>query len=138
VPQLAQTTISLTEAERERAAGAWIDCRGNKRIPAQEFHHDDGRIEYGQAAIRAGMRWIDSMHAPRRRSPVRTVAIITPRPREHRPGGARRSASSSSTSSSDPGDPDPDDGDGLRHVSIPLADELNRIADRLRARGGVG
>jgi hypothetical protein len=60
--------------------------------------------------------------------------------REHRPGSTRRTASSSSTSSADPGDPDPEPEPpgGLQHVSIPLAAELNRIADRLRARGGVG
>jgi hypothetical protein len=61
------------------------------------------------------------------------------RSRERRPGTARRTSSSSITSGQDPSDPEPPStGDGLHHVSIPLADELNRIAERLRARGGVG
>lgn len=41
-------------------------------------------------------------------TPVRTVAIIKPRQREHRPAAARRSASSSTSSGSDPGDLDAD------------------------------
>jgi hypothetical protein len=34
--------------------------------------------------------------------------------------------------------PDPSGSGELRHISGPLTAELNRIASRLRARGGVG
>lgn len=37
-----------------------------------------------------------------------------------------------------PGSDDDPPSEHLCHVSIPLADELSRIADRLRARGGIG
>jgi hypothetical protein len=141
--------------------GTWIDCRGNVRVPSQEFHYDDGRVVYGQEAIQAGMRWIDGMQEHNRRvlrklSPLqlhmlerrlrtggstqtpRAVAIITPRTRDRERHPSRRTAAFSSTSSSDPGDPDPPGAGELRHISGPLAAELNRIAARLRTRGGVG
>src|SRR5215218_622228 len=81
------------------------------------------------------------------------AAIVRPRARERRPAETRRAASSSSTSSSDPGPadadleaarlwPDPpkelvEDGGTVR-TNDPLSDELSRLAERLRARGGLG
>ena len=127
--------------------GTWIDCRGNVRVPSQEFHYD-GRVLHGQDAIQAGMRWIDDMQehnriARQRRRP-RVVAIVKPRTtggREShstRPGHRRTRPTQAGASSDDDGPAEPSAESDLRHISEPLGDELNRIADRLRARGGIG
>jgi hypothetical protein len=81
----------------------------------------------------------------RTRRPHRS-RVLRPRARvrqSHRARpGHRRAGATSSTSSQDPSsdsDSEPPRRRGeLRHVSEPLADELTRIAARLRARGGVG
>ena len=77
--------------------GTWVDCRGNVRTPSQEFHADDGRVVYGQAAIRAAMRWIGG-----KRPLGRVIAMIRPRERS---AARRRAMGRSTTSGSDPGEP---------------------------------
>jgi hypothetical protein len=78
--------------------------------------------------------------APIRTRRPRRNRVLRPRARVRQ--SHRRTGASSRTASPDPGsDPDsepPRRGGNLRHISEPLADELNRIAARLRARGGVG
>jgi hypothetical protein len=109
--------------------GTWIDCRGNVRVPSQEFHHDDGRIEHGQAAIQAGMRWIDSMQAQRRRVSSAPARVAAPsarqRPRERR----EQRHTARSTSSGDSGDADEPPGRrGLRPIGDILADTFHWLA----------
>jgi hypothetical protein len=75
----------------------------------------------------------------RRPGPSRPRPAPRQRTREYRPVATHRAASSSSTSSADPPDDDGDCSSGeLRHISEPVAAELARIAERLRASGGVG
>ncbi len=97
---------------------------------------DDGTI------IGAGRTTV-IQHEARRRVTRTVTRPAQRRNGERRPRIARRTASSSRTASSDPGssaDPEPaqPSGDGLRHIRNPLAAELARIAERLRAKGGVG
>ena len=155
-----KSSIRLAEAHR---AGNEHDCRVREALaarPPRPAVTEEGREESGKALLAMAQAYERDPRPPMMheanpdrpkfptlrewvRAPARAprvVAIIT-RAREHRPAGTRRSASSSTTSSSDPGD-DPSDehhrrGE-LRHISEILADELNRIADQLRARGGVG
>ncbi len=82
-------------------------------------------------------------HAASRDPLIATTAPRQPRAREHRPGVRRRSSSSSRSSGNDPSDSSDSDLEAepageLRPVSDSLAAELARIAERLRARGGVG
>lgn len=128
--QVSTTSIGLTEAERVAPSRGRSKCvLGGREAPI------------GQMSWLCGMVEREQRHARRRffaeRARPRDVAVITPRARdrERRPARTRRTASSSTTSGSDPGDSEPP---RLRHVSEVLADELARIADRLRARGGIG
>ena len=129
----------------------WVDKFGRVRISTQEFHDDDGNIVYGQDAIQAGCAWIDDIQEHNRRvlssRPLRVVAIIKPRTtrtiggREShstRPGHRRTRTTQARASSDDDGPAEASAESDLRHISGPLADELDRIADRLRARGGIG
>lgn len=98
---------------------------------------DRSAAEAREQAKRSKVRATQATSAAWRARQQRPVLTAS---RERRPAATRRASSSSSTSSSDPGDPDADaePPGGLRPIGEPLAAELARIADRLRARGGVG
>jgi hypothetical protein len=102
------------------------------------------KVRHGKTVERSVRRYRGREDVRRLRTQRQTnhpTGHLRPRARERRPTATHRTASSSTTSSADPGDADldaePASGE-LRPIGDPLAAELARIADRLRARGGVG
>ena len=122
------------------------DLKDENGVWHQQVHvADDGTKLYDRDALAAFDRTLGFSTTARAHSSA-SHGRTRSRERRSRPG-RRRSASSSSTSSADPGDPDAEQPSAdLRlwahpkygRVNAPLAAELNRIAARLRARGGVG
>ena len=146
------TTVSQEEFNRRfDEALAQYEARHKRRKPratnllAQHAYVAEHRLRdantdprwrrHYQRTVRSHRAVVRQRLAEQRRYLVSAPPRVAAARASHRTRpGHRRSGASSATSSADPPPPSGE----LRLVSDSLAAELDRIAERLRARGGVG